>query len=81
LLPDWPQPAGIFTKGQEFHSFVFLSMIHQLYEKVGEDTITEHEYSMEDTAFSKMLGSCIVIKVGCTLFCLYDLEMQTGNIV
>ncbi|RDX47536.1 hypothetical protein OH76DRAFT_1456744 [Lentinus brumalis] len=33
VLPDWPQPAGIFTNGSKFHAIEFLKAIRDLHEK------------------------------------------------
>jgi hypothetical protein len=32
--PDWPQPPGIFEKGKNFNPMTFLTMIHDVYEKL-----------------------------------------------
>jgi len=33
-LPPWPQPAGIFTGGSEFHPLLFSAAVRDVYEKV-----------------------------------------------
>ncbi|KAJ7094960.1 hypothetical protein C8R44DRAFT_577859, partial [Mycena epipterygia] len=46
-LPPWPQPAGIFTGGSEFHPLLFLAAVRDVYEKVvmeeNKDVEMEHE--------------------------------------
>ena len=74
-LPEWPQPLGIFTNGTHFHLLIFLSMIHQLYDKVVEGALSE----MEDEAFSCLLASCIHIKGVQSHFHLYDLEIPSNQ--
>ncbi|KAK6971771.1 hypothetical protein R3P38DRAFT_3297859 [Favolaschia claudopus] len=71
-LAPWPQPAGIFTSGSEFHPFPFLLAIRTLYEKVIVEK--NHEsLTVEDEAFSLMInqpGRMVAVN-GAVLFKLF----------
>ncbi|KAJ6484175.1 hypothetical protein C8R45DRAFT_931628 [Mycena sanguinolenta] len=49
----WPQPAGIFSTGSEFHPVSFLAAVRNLYDKVVLQTGSN--LSVEEEAFSVML--------------------------
>ncbi|KAJ7841190.1 hypothetical protein B0H14DRAFT_2218996, partial [Mycena olivaceomarginata] len=50
----WPQPAGLFTTGSEFHPLPFLAAVRDLYEKV-VIAADPGNLGLEDEAFSIML--------------------------
>lgn len=79
LLPEWPQPHGIFTNGTHFHPMNFLLKIREVFDKVLNKEITEGDYSMEDQAFSRLLASRIIQEEGRCLFRLYDLEITDNR--
>jgi hypothetical protein len=89
LLPEWPQPQGIFSKGKKFHPSNFLTTVHTLYEKVMEHQMQPqnaanddhaNDYQLEDAAFSRMLHSRTVFVGGHAFFRLYDdLEFEGGS--
>ncbi|TFK92373.1 hypothetical protein K466DRAFT_480747, partial [Polyporus arcularius HHB13444] len=51
--PQYPQPAGVFSRGSTFHPVAFLQEVQTLYERVIErqDAVT-----MQDLAFANMLN-------------------------
>lgn len=83
LLPEWPQPQGIFKAGNTFDPTRFLLAVRDLYEKVADHEIHNpgiaFEYSLEDQAFSRMLQARAIPEDGHTYFWLYDLTFTTGS--
>ncbi|KAF8973794.1 hypothetical protein BDZ97DRAFT_1751761 [Flammula alnicola] len=82
LLPEWPQPQGVFSAGKSFNPAKFLSTVRDLYEKVmdhhAQSPNTAVEYTLEDEAFSRMIASRTTSIGDHTYFLLYDLEF-TGS--
>ena len=75
ILPRWPQPPSIFTKGTHFHPLVFLSAIRSLYKTV---TVPGADITMEDEAFSDLLAQQLKVQDdGSVRFQLYDLELSS----
>ncbi|RDX40485.1 hypothetical protein OH76DRAFT_1366168 [Lentinus brumalis] len=54
VLPDWPQPPGLFSKGTHFNAIEFLKALRDLHEKAivneGRDLVAD----LECLAFAKM---------------------------
>ena len=78
ILPNWPQPSGIFTNGTHFHSLKFLSFICETYEKVLANEYAESggAYSMEEEAFAHLLMQrAQTLPCGKVLFQLFDLVL------
>jgi hypothetical protein len=74
VVPDWPQPQGVFEFGTTFNPLPFLAAVREIYEKVvvnrGEENLT-----MENEAFARLLEKrTIVANDGRCLFKLFDLE-------
>jgi hypothetical protein len=74
VVPDWPQPQGIFELGTTFNPLPFLAAVHEIYEKVvvsrGGENLT-----MENEAFARMLEKrTIVAEDGRCLFKLFELD-------
>ncbi|KAJ6450330.1 hypothetical protein DFH09DRAFT_1400157 [Mycena vulgaris] len=65
----WPQPAGLFTTGSEFHPLPFLAAIREVYEKLVVEA--DSNITMEREAFLLMLqkpGRIITSDAGAVLF-------------
>jgi hypothetical protein len=77
----WPQPAGLFTTGSEFHPLPFLAAVRDLYEKV-VIAADAGNLGLEDEAFSIMLqqpGRIITVN-GAVLFKLFGgFEVPAGD--
>lgn len=72
IMPEWPQPEGIFTSGSEFHPLVFLSRLGEMYEKVVVDKESGH-LLMEHQAFAALLvRRTITLHDGSVLFKIFD---------
>ncbi|THG93316.1 hypothetical protein EW026_g7888 [Hermanssonia centrifuga] len=55
VVPPWPQPAGIFTRGLYFHPLAFLSTIWHLYTKITiEKSLVAENLTLEQWAFGQM---------------------------
>ncbi|KAJ7081765.1 hypothetical protein B0H15DRAFT_912554 [Mycena belliarum] len=68
----WPQPAGVFTSGSEFHPLVFLATIREVYEKVAVEA--DSNLTLEHDAFLLMLqkpGRIFKSSTGVVLFKLF----------
>ncbi len=80
IIPDWPQPPGIFTTGSKFHAIEFLKALRDLHEKTVNDDGCNLVVDLEGLAFAKMFQTR-TIKAddsvgGIYLFQLFDyLEM------
>ncbi|KAJ6456223.1 hypothetical protein C8R47DRAFT_1203691 [Mycena vitilis] len=57
----WPLPAGIFTKGAEFHPFAFLEQVREVYGRLVIDGVTLDDLSLEHDALMKLLGARFVV--------------------
>ncbi|KAJ7606467.1 hypothetical protein DFH06DRAFT_1348008 [Mycena polygramma] len=57
----WPLPAGIFTKGAEFHPFAFLEQVREVYARLVIDGVTLEDLSLEHDALMKLLGARFVV--------------------
>ncbi|KAJ7026747.1 hypothetical protein C8F04DRAFT_966119, partial [Mycena alexandri] len=66
---SWPQPAGLFTAGSEFHPLQFLITIREVYETVVVKA--DNNVSMEQEAFLSMLPGRIIISDSAVLFKLF----------
>lgn len=77
----WPQPAGLFATGSEFHPLPFLAAVRDLYEKV-VIAADAGNLGLEDEAFSIMLqqpGRIITVN-GAVLFKLFGgFEVPAGD--
>ncbi|KAJ6497153.1 hypothetical protein C8R47DRAFT_1212691 [Mycena vitilis] len=70
-VAPWPQPAGIFTTGSEFHPLPFLEAIRDVYEKVvveadSTSLTIEHEalaLMLKDPARTLEAGGAILFKL------------------
>ncbi|KAF8206781.1 hypothetical protein K438DRAFT_1577403, partial [Mycena galopus ATCC 62051] len=72
-LPQWPLPAGIFTKGTEFHPFLFLAYVREVYEHLSVANIKLEDLPLEDDVFLKLLSSRLVVDAnGSVLFKLFN---------
>lgn len=60
LLPDWPQPHGIFSDGSTFHASAFLQMVQQVYETMVTGT-SPNTPVIELQAFLQMLVARSVV--------------------
>ncbi|EIW74127.1 hypothetical protein CONPUDRAFT_140629 [Coniophora puteana RWD-64-598 SS2] len=70
-LPPWPQPQGVFTRGEHFHPAVFLKTIQQVYERTFVRSSGESEV-LEAEAFANMVTSrTITVEGGHVLFKMY----------
>ncbi|TFK78045.1 hypothetical protein K466DRAFT_607378 [Polyporus arcularius HHB13444] len=80
IIPDWPQPPGIFTSGSKFHAIEFLKALRDLHEKTVNNDSSNVVIDLEGLAFAKMFQTR-TIKAddsagGMYLFRLFDnLEM------
>lgn len=54
-LPEWPQPKGIFSKGEDFNARTFLQTIHQLNHDIFMNQGSSDEDKMSYEAFVKEL--------------------------
>lgn len=83
LLPEWPQPQGIFKTGSAFDPPNFLLAVRDLYEKIADHEVHNpgipFEYNLEDQAFSRMLQARAITSDDHTYFWLYDLPFTTGS--
>ena len=59
LQIPFPQPEGMLNGGTHFNALVFLQSIKPLYEKVVVQQLPEHDLSIEDIAFLKLLEARI----------------------
>ncbi|KAJ6460701.1 hypothetical protein C8R47DRAFT_1226202 [Mycena vitilis] len=57
----WPQPNGIFTKGAEFHPFVFLAEVREVYGRLFTDSVKPEDLSLEHDALLKLLNTRLVV--------------------
>jgi hypothetical protein len=61
-LPEWPQPAGIFKKGEAFDTVQFFNVIHKILNNIAESGIgSNEEIVLEHAAFFKLLSDRIEI--------------------
>jgi len=73
MLPDWPQPTGIFKDGKSFNALVFLQTVHDIY-----DTVTlggpgpDESRAMEQAAFARMLEERLVVIPNGVLFRMFS---------
>lgn len=73
VLPEWPQPKGIFTDGTQFHPVEFLNTIREMYEQVVVDNVGG-DLILEHVAFASVLSRrTIQLQNGTVLFKLFDL--------
>ncbi|THH00509.1 hypothetical protein EW026_g2025 [Hermanssonia centrifuga] len=55
VVPPWPQPVGIFSRGLEFHPLAFLSTIWHLYQQIAVDkSLVAENLTLEQWAFGQM---------------------------
>ncbi|OBZ69714.1 hypothetical protein A0H81_10073 [Grifola frondosa] len=54
-LPEYPQPAGLFTHGTHFHPKIFLAYVVDLYTRLIAHSGPGSEKAMEDAAFAALL--------------------------
>lgn len=84
VLAPWPQPPGIFITGNMFDPAKFLFAVRDLYEKVADHRAHNNsdipcDYTLEDQAFSQMLGARTKIIDKHSFFHLFDLTFTSGN--
>jgi hypothetical protein len=74
--PEWPQPAGVFTKGTQFSPIEFLKTLREVYESVVNGSGEGTNLSLEHEAFARMTSQRTMVSAdGTVLFRLFDLEM------
>ena len=72
ILPPYPQPHGIFTRGSDFHPDVFLNTVSDMYDHVVVRGDSGGPLSMEYLAFAELLHKRVkVMADGAALFELY----------
>ncbi|KAK6992901.1 hypothetical protein R3P38DRAFT_2568349, partial [Favolaschia claudopus] len=69
----WPQPAGIFSDGAEFHPRVFLAQVCELYTKIVVEGLKPEDFTLEQDAFYQLLGNQMVVdkETGVVMFRLF----------
>ncbi|KAK7055962.1 hypothetical protein R3P38DRAFT_3170627 [Favolaschia claudopus] len=72
-VAPWPQPAGIFTDGAEFHPRVFLAQVCELYTKLVVEGLKPEDFTLEQDAFYQLLGNRMVVdgEMGAVMFKLF----------
>lgn len=82
MLPDWPQPGGIFSGGSHFHPLVFLTTLRLLYDKINVEGFDATQFDLETLAFAKMVHSRSVIRQndGAILFRLFSFLTLSPNV-
>lgn len=72
LLPEWPQPEGIFIGGNEFRPLIFIAKLREMYEKVVVDKQSGH-LLMEHQAFAALLmRRTLTFEDGSVVFKMFD---------
>ncbi|KAJ6502910.1 hypothetical protein C8R47DRAFT_1251855 [Mycena vitilis] len=61
VAAPWPLPAGIFTKGTEFHPFVFLEQVREVYTRLVDDAVSRDDLSLEHDTLMKLLEARFVV--------------------
>ena len=73
MLPDWPQPTGIFKDGKSFNTLVFLQTVHDIYNTVTLGGPGPNESrAMEQAAFARMLEERLVVIPNGVLFHMFS---------
>jgi hypothetical protein len=55
IVPDWPQPEGIFERGSLFNPLKFLSTIREVFDEVVIHGGNGGDHALEYQAFTNML--------------------------
>ena len=62
VLPDWPQPLGVFLSGSHFHPLKFLTTLRHLYDKINIEGYDPTQLDLETLAFAKMVHGHSVVR-------------------
>ncbi|KAJ7026258.1 hypothetical protein C8F04DRAFT_1268296 [Mycena alexandri] len=57
----WPQPLGVFSNGDEFHPFAFLTNVRELHKELVVEAVNPRDLSLEQDAFQALLQDRMVI--------------------